>query len=159
MIGSGQICKAMRHLLSNGVADINDPVIRQQLEAKYPERGRPESVVRGEALHSMSGLRDEMTSLVSGKAPGCGGLRPEYLLMIGRLMSQEGMQRLEELGMMYIWGELPPWYYVCALSVQTVAIYKTEEKVSVRPLGLRNPLLKTWHKMVSKGSHIFKKAV
>ena len=63
--------------------------------------------------------------------------------MIGRIMSQEGMERLKNVDMMYIIGELPPWYYVCALTVQTVAVYKTEERVSVRPLGLRNPLLKT----------------
>ena len=67
-------------------------------------------------------------------------------------MTREGMSRLEELGMQYIRGNLPSWYYVCALTVQTVAIYKTGEKTSVRPLGLRNPLLKTWHRMVSRGN-------
>ena len=78
-------------LVSNGVADINE------LKEKYPERSRllPESVMCGEALHSMSGLRDELKNLVSGKAPGCGGLRPEYLSMIGRIMIKKNQSKVE----------------------------------------------------------------
>ena len=86
------------------------------------------------------------------QTPHCGGLRPEYLSLLGRKMNEEGMSRLEKLGMQYIRGTLPPWYYVCALTVQTVALYKTAEQTAVRPLGLRNPLLKTWHRMVSRGN-------
>ena len=55
----------MSSIFSNGVADINDPVVRQQLKEKYPERSRPlpESVVCGDALLSMSGLRDELKKI------------------------------------------------------------------------------------------------
>ena len=62
------------------------------------------------------------------------------------------MSRLKHLGMQYYRGTLPPWYCVCVLTVQTVALYKTAEQTAVQPLRLRNPLLKTWHRMVSRGN-------
>ena len=79
LISGGQIGKAMRRLLSNGVASVDDPAVLQQLKEKYPERSRPlpESVGYGDAIPSMSGLREQLTSLKDGSAPGCGLWRSE----------------------------------------------------------------------------------
>ena len=60
------------------------------------------------------------------------------------------MELLQGFGMKYLSGSLPPWFFVCWLTVQTVPLFKTAEQDSVRPLGLRNPLLKTFHRMVSR---------
>ena len=149
LISGGQIGKAMRRLLSHGA---EDPVILQQLCEKYPVQGRPlpDSVVQGDAVPSLASLREALTDLDPSTAPGYGGLRPGFLSLLGRKMSEEGMLRLQELGMKYVRGSLPAWFYVCWLSVQTVPLFKSVEQTSVRPLGLRNPLLKCWHKMVSR---------
>ena len=50
--------------------------------------------------------------------------------------------------MAYIAGELPAWMYLVWLSIQTVALYKTADRTDVRPLGLRNSLIKLFHKEV-----------
>ena len=45
-------------------------------------------------------------------------------------------------------GKLPSWFYLLWLSLQTVAPFKTSEKTTVRPLGMRNTLVKVFHKEV-----------
>ena len=40
LIGKGQVSKAMSRISSNGVANIEDPVILEQIKEKYPQRGR-----------------------------------------------------------------------------------------------------------------------
>ena len=40
------------------------------------------------------------------------------------------------------WGMLPSWFYVVWLSIQTVPLYKTVSRETVRPIGMRNPLSK-----------------
>ena len=152
LISRGHVSKAVRRLLSHGVASTDDPAILLQLQAKYPAKGKqlPNSVVKGDPVPNLSGLREELQSLAPGTAPGCGGLRPEYLSLLGRQLSEAGFERMKDFGMKYLQGSLRPWFYVCWLSVQTVPIFKSAERESVRPLGLRNPLLKTFHRMVSK---------
>jgi hypothetical protein len=63
-------------------------------------------------------------------------------------MTDEEMLVLEELGMCYLRGDMPHWFYCVWLTVQTVPLFKTSVQSSVRPLGLRNPLLKVFHRMV-----------
>ena len=55
---------------------------------------------------------------------------------------------LEEFGLAYLQGDLPKWFYPIWLTVQTVPIFKTSGRCAVRPLGLRTPLLKIFHKEV-----------
>ena len=49
-------------------------------------------------------------------------------------------------------AKLPTWFYKVWLSLQTVALYKAAEKVDVRPLGLRNSLVKVFHREVMRQS-------
>ena len=58
------------------------------------------------------------------------------------------MQQLEDLGMAYLGGRLPPWFYRVFLATRTVALWKDKEHESVRPLGIRHPLLRVLHRMV-----------
>ena len=54
--------------------------------------------------------------------------------------------------MRHIQGKFPPWYYKACMTVETVGLYKTanQEASQVRPVGMRNPWIKTMHKEVVK---------
>ena len=58
------------------------------------------------------------------------------------------MNLLEKFGLAYTGSELPDWFYRVWLLLQTVALFKTAEKSDVRPLGLRNSLIKVFHREV-----------
>ena len=63
-------------------------------------------------------------------------------------MDDGGIRLLEDFAMAYIGGDLPDWFYLVWLTLQTVALYKTADQIDVRPLGLRNSLIKLFHKEV-----------
>ena len=141
LISKGQISKAVSRISINGVADINDPDIMEQLRQKYPQRGRvmPARVEKKKCVDGLGGLRDDLKSLDRGVAPGCGGLRNEFLKVLADKMTQEQMQLMETFGVKYLGGELPEWFYCVWLSVQSVALFKTMMRDTVRPTGIRNP--------------------
>ena len=57
------------------------------------------------------------------------------------------MEKLEEFGLRYLNHSLPPWFDKVWLSQQALALFKTKERLptEVRPIGMRNPLLKVLH--------------
>ena len=140
LISKGQISRAMSRMNSCGIGNIADPDILSQLKEKYPSRGRelPLRVEKGQAVDNLKGLRENLAQLKGGVSPGSGGLRPEYLVVLAEKMEREEMELLEEFGMKYLQGDLPPWFYTVWLSVQTVALFKNKGKTAVRPLGMRN---------------------
>ena len=95
-------------------------------------------------------LKETLLSLEPGTAPGSGGLRPEFLIALGERMEAEELALLEEFGLAYTSGELPPWLYRLWLSMQTVPLYKTAEKEDVRPLGIRHSLPRLFHREVMR---------
>ena len=54
--------------------------------------------------------------------------------------------------MRHLRGELTAWWYTVWPSIQTVGLYKTAEQTTIRPLGIRNPLLKALHREVINSS-------
>ena len=150
LISSGQISRAMQRVTSHGLASMTDAAIQEQVAAKYLPRGRtlPERVLQTQPVDHLHGLREALQSLEEGSAPGSGGLWPEFLQVLGHKMEEDEMILLEELGMHYLRGDLPHWFYCVWLTVQTVPLFKTSEQSTVRPLGLRNPLLKVFHRLV-----------
>ena len=44
------------------------------------------------------------------------------------------------------------WFYLVWLTVQTVPLFKSSDHETVRPLGLRNILVKSFHREVGKGN-------
>ena len=150
LIESGHLGKAMGRVTSFGLGDTADPSVRQQLETKFPHRSRPlpPSVKKTKPIEKFRSLRDSFLALDPGIAPGSGGLRNEYLVALGERMTDEEILLMEEFGLAYTSGDLPEWFYVVWLSLQTVAPFKTGERDAVRPLGLRNSLTKTFHKEV-----------
>ena len=157
----GQIGRGLQRLTSPGLANAQDPEVQDLLRVKYPPRVRdlPETVVRGQAVESLRGLREALVKLQRGVAPGCGGCRNEYLSLLGERLEEGDMQLFEEWGMAYIQAELPCWFYTVALSVQTVALFKTFEQEAVRPLGLRFNAVKILHKQVATdNNHLVREA-
>ena len=150
LIAAGQISKAMTRVTSHGLANMEDAQVMAQVAAKYPPRGRPlpARVPKGQPVEHLRCLRDRLKALQPGSAPGCGGMRPEYLRVLGNYLEEPDMMILEEFGMSYLQGDLPKWFYPLWLTVQTVPIFKNSGKCAVRPLGLRTPLLKVFHKQV-----------
>ena len=113
LISQGQVSRAMRRVTSHGVASPRDPDIQDQLQSKYPSRGHnlPDRVLKGQPVDNLRGLREALKKLERGVAPGCGGLRSEYLVLLGEKMSSEGFQLLEDFGMKYLTGDLPAWFF------------------------------------------------
>ena len=87
-----------------------------------------------------------MSGLKAGVAPGCGGLRPEYAVLLGQLLSAGGMEITEKFGMDYLPGQLPDWFYRVIETVQTVGLFKTAGQTTIRPLGLKHTFVKVLHK-------------
>ena len=65
---------------------------------------------------------------------------------MAEVMSEEQMELLESFGMKYLCGELPTWFYVVWLTVMTVPLFKSDKQEAVRPLGVRNQLVREFHK-------------
>ena len=94
----------------------------QQLKSKYPGRvvKVSDSVAQAEPLLHLKGLHQSLKALDKGVSPGTGGLRPEYLVTLAEVMDGGKMSFLEEFGLKYLGGQLPPWFYCVWLSVNTV---------------------------------------
>ena len=152
LLANGQVSRAVARINSFGVADMKDPTVREQLRSKYPEGrgGMPEDLRKSTPVEHLRGLRENLRSLDKTTAPGTGGLRPAYLITLAELMEADQMSKLEDFGLRYARGDLPHWFYAVWLSVCTVPIFKTAERDSIRPLGIRNPLLKAIHKEVMR---------
>ena len=138
LLAKGQIRKAVRRMTSHGVADIRDPVVKEQLKTKYPDRGRPlpDYLPKGRCVDSLVGLKEALLELEAGTSSGTGGLRPEYLICLAEVWDASQMRTLQEFGVRYLNGDLPPWWYRVWLSLLSVALYKTIDQTTVRPLGI-----------------------
>ena len=147
MFTKGKVGQGMRRVVSHGVADSQDEAVKAELQEKFLPRRHPMpiSVKEVEPIESFRGLRESLLSLEPGKSPGCGGMRPEYLIALGDRLDDRGMMLLEKFGLDYTAGRLPPCLYRLWLTLQTVPLYKTAEKDAVRPLGIRHSLPRLFH--------------
>ena len=144
---TGKVGQGMRRIVSHGVADSHDPAVKAELQEKFLPRRHdlPDSVKKMKPIESFRGLRQSLLSLEPGKSPGSGGMRPEYLVALGDRLEQAEVELLEQFGLAYTAGELPPWFYRLWLTMQTVPLYKTAQQDSVRPLGIRHTLPRLFH--------------
>ena len=158
LISRGYISKAVNRITSHGVASLSDPISKAALQAKYPLRGRsmPLHVTKGLDVDTMMPLREAFLALKGGVAPGTGQLRPEFLVALAEVWEEGENSNVWELvdnfAMRHIQGKFSPWYYKACMTVETVGLYKTanQEASQVRPVGMRNPWIKTMHKEVVK---------
>ena len=149
-ISQGKVSKAASRINSFGVANISDESVMKQVKTKYPDRGRPlpETVAWGKPVDNLKGLRESLLQLERGKSPGTGGLRSEFLIVLAEFMTDQQMESFENFGLRYLCGELPAWFYQVWLSVMTVPLFKNDKQEAVRPIGIRNPLVRDLHKAV-----------
>ena len=149
LVASSQVSKAMSRISSHGVASMQDERIKAQMTAKYSvrETAFPVRVIKGRTIEHMRGLKDSLKNMSKrrGKAPGTGGLRSEFLQVLGELLSDDHTRLLEDFGLRYLHGELQAWFYIVWLTVQTVPLFKTKNRDTVRPIGVRNNLPKMFH--------------
>ena len=119
LISSGQVGKAESRMNSHGIASMSDPLVREQMARKYPARVRelPDEVPLGQAVPHLRGLREGLKGLGRRRAPGSGGLRAEFLKVLGESLEAQQMALLEDWVMRYLQGDLPPWFYKVWLSV------------------------------------------
>ena len=154
LIEAGQLGKAMGRVTSFGLGDIRDQAVKNQLVEKFPPRQRPlpDSVPNLKPIDSFRNLRGSLLSLSPGTAAGAGGIRNEYLVALGEKLEDQELRHFEEFGLAYSAGELPGWFYKVWQTLQTVAPFKDNEKIAVRPLGLKNSLTKLFNKEVMSQS-------
>lgn len=156
LISKGYISKATNRIISHGVASLSDPRSKAALQSKYPVRGRdmPVQVTKGLAVFSMMPLREAFLTLKGGVAPGTGQLRPEFLVTLAEVWEEgtDVWEMVNNFAMRHIQGNFPPWYFKACMTVETVGLFKTanQDASQVRPVGMRNPWIKTMHKEVVK---------
>ena len=94
LVARGQVGRAAGRIKSNGVASMDSPGVREALRAKFPARERPlpNRATKGQVVDNMGGLREALVALELGSAPGVGGMRPEYLVTLGKVMGEEDME-------------------------------------------------------------------
>ena len=150
LLAKGQISKAVSRLTSHGVADTRDPAIMAGLKSKYVARSRelPATVTVGQPVDGVYGLKEYLLNLPTGTAPGMGGMRGEFLTCLAEVWQEGEMAKLEDFSMLYLTGALPAWFYQVWGSVTTVPLYKTRDRISLRPVGIMNPLIRSLHSLV-----------
>ena len=150
LFAKGQVSRGVGRINSFGVGDIKDQLVMQQLSAKYPVRGKelPDTVRKESPVPNMSGLKDALLKLEKGVSPGTGGLRSEFLITLAEVMDADKMSLLEEFSIRYLNGDLPSWFYSVFPTCQTVPLYKTSDMDQIRPIGIKNPLVRTIHREV-----------
>jgi hypothetical protein len=60
------------------------------------------------------------------------------------------MSLLEQFGLRYLTEQLPLWWYKVWLSLTTVALFKTCDQDTIRPVDIDPCLASTFHKVVNK---------
>ena len=152
LIGKGQVGRARRRVVSFGVADIGDPVVREAVKTKYPARSHemPDTVLAGTCLEAVPGLRDTLLNLAPGVSAGFGALKHEHLRCAAQQWEEGEEEQLEQFSLAYLNGKLPPWLYKIWGSASSVPLFKTVERdpTELRPVGIKASLVRTLHRRV-----------
>ena len=154
MIAHGQVGRAATRISSPGVAPANSPAVMATLQSKFVQRNRqlPREVTKGQAVDQLNWLRDALLDLEKGKAAGPGGMRPEFLVVLGEVLSEENVGRLEQHSLRCLNGAYPPWFHCCLGVVTTVPLYKPGQRqnTSLRPLGISPSFVRCIERLSSR---------
>ena len=133
-----------------------DPVVKAAVLEKYPPRRQemPDSVIAGTCMETISCLKETLSNLQPGVSGGFGGLRNEHLRAAAQNWEEREEAQLEEFGLSYLNGLLPPWWYRIWGSVTSFPLYKTAAKDPsvLRPVGVKSSLLRVLHRLVVKAN-------
>jgi hypothetical protein len=151
LIARGRISDAAKLLESFGVADIEDPAVRQQMADKHPCRGLDEVMppppedapalrVSSETLHGVCRLLDD------DKAPGHTPWTNHILRVLAPTvpfqtpLANEVMPELAHFGELLLNAALPPWAYSVFAATRLVPLNKKEQLEGAlpdaRPVGI-----------------------
>lgn len=110
LVARGQVGRVAARIKSHSVASIDTPGVMEALRTKFPARMRPlpATATKGQIVDNLGGLKEALVALELGSVPGTGGMRPEFLVTLGKKMSEEDMGRMEEHGMAYLNGVYHP---------------------------------------------------
>ena len=146
LVARGQVGRAAGRIKSHGVASMDSPGVREALRAKFPARERPlpDRATKGQVVDNLGGLREALLGLELGSAAGVGGMRPEFLVTLGKVMGEEDMDRLEEHCMAFLNGAYPAWFYKAEGAITTIPLYKTSlrQEAKLRPVGVAPSLIR-----------------
>ena len=99
---------------------MDNPQVQAALQAKYTMRGRdlPAAVTKEQCLDRLD-MRDSLLKLDPGVSPGFGAMRNEHLRCLAEVWEPQDLALLEEFGLQYLNGNLPPFFYKVWGSVST----------------------------------------
>jgi hypothetical protein len=122
LVAKSLVGRAASRITFHGVASIASPEVREALRSKFPARERP---IKGQVVDNLGGLREALVGLELGSAPGVGGLWPEFLVTLRRVMGEEDMGMLEEHSMSFLNRAYPAWVYKAEGAINTISLFKT----------------------------------
>ena len=157
MIGQGELSKAVHLLSSNGLGDLADARIIEQLRRKHPARNepRPDSLEGYAQFQRLSvELGPTFRNLSKQAGTGVSGFRNEYLIALTQnfadIRARQAVPLLEAFANKYINAELQPWFYLASTTVKQIVPIKdaapsAESAPEVRPLAIGECLRRAIH--------------
>ena len=116
LVAKSLVGRAASRITFHGVASIASPEVREALRSKFPARERP---TKGQEVDNLGGFREALVGLELASAPGVGGMRPEFLVTLGKVMGEKDMGMLEEHSMSFLNGAYPAWFYKAEGAINT----------------------------------------
>ena len=95
---------AVSRLNINGIANMSDLAVIEQMRRRYPywKRRLPVTGEKKQCLEGLCGLNDDSKELERSVAPRIGGLRNQYLVVLTEKITQYQMELLESNGRKYL---------------------------------------------------------
>jgi len=152
--------KGVALLTSQGLADVSDPRILEQLRAKHPARkeelpGTLSELGNSPRVHI--DLEATIRNLQDHAGTGASGYRNEYLKALvadfADARARTALPLLEEFATSYANAELPAWFYYVFTAVKAMAPIKRPASTpdgapDVRPVGVGECLRRAIHSAV-----------
>jgi hypothetical protein len=154
LVGKGEVSKAVGLLASLGLADITDPNVVAQLEAKHPLRKKPmpPEVRPGPRIEIEVRCKGVYRKLSKMSGTGPDGKRNEHLIVLDREFRDPTAARAigfhEDLAKEFVNGLLPPWFYWVHSASSIVSAITKELAANVtpevRPIAMGNVVPRAW---------------
>ena len=153
LLGQAELSKAKRMLLSHGTADLSNPKIQEQLEAKHPKRTfeqLPEVPPQAEQVKVELEERYRKLRWVSGTGPD--RYKTSYLKVLtyryADTKAAKAIQAHQCVAGWFLNGEAPDWVYVVSAASRMVALIKFPaaegETPEVRPIAVGGVRERAW---------------
>ena len=148
LLSEGEISRALKLLTSEGLGDLTDERIVEQLAAKHPIRKEelPSTLEGYEPFRRLQiDLTETLRHLDVKSGTGPGGCRNSYLKALTQDFSDakaaSALGLLNDFAERFVNADFPPWFYAVFTAVKLAAPIKSQpanatEAPDVRPLGV-----------------------